>query len=202
MKPLRIAVIDDDPSVRDGLAALLEAQGHAPFLFAGTEDFLAEDSAGYDCLLLDLWFREGGNGIDLLRHFLASGIATPVIMITRQGDVETAFEAGELGAVSYLPKPIRSLELAAALKKALARRVSPPAIAPDALRRKLDRLTPMERKVLDRLALDLPNKQIARDLEISVRTVETHRARVIEKLGTRSKIEMKEMLASVGELPE
>ncbi|QSA96690.1 response regulator transcription factor [Methylococcus sp. EFPC2] len=204
MKKLRIAIIDDDASVRDGLATLLEAQGHAPTLFGNTESFRATAGPGeFDCILLDLWFREGGNGIDLLRYFLDSGLTTPVIMMSREADIESAFRAGELGAVSYLPKPIRSLQLADALTKARARLTRLPQAthrSADAARLKLERLTATERRVLDRLVQDLPNKKIADEFGVSTRTVETHRAHIIEKLGTHSKIEMREMLAAAGEL--
>lgn len=202
MKKRPIAVIDDDPSVRDGLRALLEAQGHAVLLFENPDAFRARAAPeDFDCLLLDLWFPAGGNGIELLRDLIASGAATPVIMMTDHADVESAFRAGELGAVSYLPKPIRGLRLAEALDRARKQGRPAPPLPAAAIRRKLDSLTPMERKVLNRLALDRPNQRIAAEFGISVRTVETHRARVIEKLGTRSKIEMREFLAAVGELP-
>ena len=190
---LRIAVIDDDEAVRDGLAALLQAQGHAPTLYRNPEEYRAA-GAEFDCILLDLWFEHGSHGIELLRRLVESGNPTPVIMMTQAADVESAFRAGSLGAVSFLPKPIRGLELAAALARVRSARPRPSGPNRDDIRRRLDCLTPTEWRVLECLAKDRSNKEIARALAMSVRTVECHRARIIEKLGTRSKIAMRDML--------
>ncbi len=203
MRQMQIAVIDDDEAAREGLRCLLEAQGHQAVLFSSAEAFRDRNSVDdFDCILLDLWFKSGMNGIALLRHLIEMRARTPVIMMSQQGDIESAFSAGELGAVSFLPKPIGGLQLEAALESARRRRspTRPVAPSPEALRR-LDGITAAEWKVLLRLIEDRPNKVIARELGISTRTVETHRANLIKKLGTPSKIAMRELLIAAGKLP-
>jgi two-component system, LuxR family, response regulator FixJ len=195
MKSLRIAIIDDDTAAQQGLSTLLDAQGHRPVCYSSTEAFRDRDATeSFDCILLDLWFKTGMNGMTLLRYLIDTGITTPVIMMSVAGDIESAFNAGELGAVSFLPKPIRAAELDKALLAAVQRRSRAPALAlkSETLER-FHSLTPAERQVLQLLIEDKPNKIISDMLNLSVRTVESHRARIVKKLGTHSKLAMREI---------
>jgi two-component system, LuxR family, response regulator FixJ len=134
----------------------------------------------------------------LLRYLIDTGITTPVIMMSVAGDIESAFNAGELGAVSFLPKPIRSTELDKALLAAVQRRSRAPALAlKSATLERFRSLTPAERQVLELLIEDKPNKTISDILNLSVRTVESHRARIVKKLGTHSKLAMREIWLAV-----
>lgn len=122
---LRVAVIDDEEPVRLALLALLEAQGHEAALFESAEEFLASDQRqGYACILLDLWLKNRMNGLEFLRNFPAASHVAPVVMMTRQADVKSAVEAGQLGVMDYLPKPILPTQLHEVLNK--ARQAPPP----------------------------------------------------------------------------
>ncbi|MFM8330818.1 MAG: response regulator transcription factor [Candidatus Methylumidiphilus sp.] len=125
--PPRVAVIDDEESVRFGLRSLLEAQGYAVELFTSAEDFLAEaDPCGYLCVLLDLWLRQRMNGLELLRQLAPLGLSAPaVVMMTERGDIPTALQAGQLGVMDYLPKPVLPSQLDAVLRQAQARQSAP-----------------------------------------------------------------------------
>lgn len=124
---LRVAVVDDEMSVRFGLRSMLEAQGYAADLFESAEEFLARPPQAYCCILLDLWLKGGMNGLELLRDFPAVGQSAPVVMMTRQAEIPTAFQAAKLGVLDYLPKPIRPLQLSEVLGR--ARQAPPPAPA-------------------------------------------------------------------------
>lgn len=218
---LEIAIIDDDESVRDGLRAQLEPLGHTAQLFASGEDFLASAQAQtFDLILLDIWFRQGMAGLELLRLLPPVGIVAPVIMITAEPEYETAFDAAQWGVKAYLPKPIRRVPLLEALRKALGE--GPPkswqlcqinglnqleweALLQDAqaklepaLLGQLKELTPTEAKVFRLLASEgLSNKEMARRLEKGEKVIEAHRAKIIQKLGTGNLIQLHGILISL-----
>jgi len=214
---LKIAVIDDDDSARSGLRSQLQALGHESYLFESGEAFLAQAGAqAFDCVLLDIWFKNGMTGLELMRYFPGAGVAAPVVLITAEPDHETAFDAGRLGVKAYLPKPVRRVPLVEALRKALE---TPPALGQvnalsqadweallraaehkldAALLRPLKELTPTEALVFRLLASEGPsNKEIARRLDKNVKVVEAHRASVIKKLGTGKLILLHGMLTTL-----
>jgi DNA-binding NarL/FixJ family response regulator len=215
---LDIAVIDDEESVRVGLRAQLEPLGHTLHLFASGEDFLGSAKAQtFDLILLDIWFRQGMTGLELLRQLPQAGITAPVIMITAEPAYETAFDAAQLGVKAYLPKPIRRVPLLEALRKALDEgqprlkqlsqinglnqleweallREAEAKLDPDVLGRLKD-LTPTEAKVFRLLASEgLSNKEMARRLEKGEKVIEAHRAKIIQKLGTGNLIQLHSLL--------
>lgn len=206
MDSLRIAVIDDSVDARAGLQSLLEAHHHHVHTFESATRFQNDaDPCNYDAILLD-YCMPGMNGLDLLRQFSAAGVDTPVIMISSEGDVELGHSSAELGSVQWVPKPLRSTPILAALEKSqriLAERRAARSRGLDFSAEELGRLehiTDAEWRVLKRLIHDLPSKQIARELGISDRTVQSHRDSIAEKLGTRSSVYMYRLLSAAGKL--
>ncbi len=116
----RLAVIDEDVSVRSDLCSLLEAQGHQTKHFVSTNEFL--DSAkpnDFDCILLELWFKSGISGLDLLRNLAGFGHLMPTVMMSALPDVDSALEAGKLGVSAFLAKPLRGAQVSNALHQAI-----------------------------------------------------------------------------------
>jgi two-component system, LuxR family, response regulator FixJ len=190
-----IHVVDDDASVRESLAVLLESAGHAVRTYASATAFLqaASDSAA-GCVLTDVQMP-GLNGLELQRRMSELGIRLPVIVMTGHGEVPIAVEALKAGATDFLEKPFDDVQLLAAVDSAIAlsRRTHDEAAAVAAIVMRLATLTPREHEVLERLVTGQPNKTIAYDLGSSPRTVEVHRARVMEKMAARSLPELVRM---------
>jgi two-component system response regulator FixJ len=147
-------------------------------------DAAASLSSG--CILLDLQMP-GMDGIELLRRLGKLGVELPVIVVTGHGDVPTAVKAMKAGALDFIEKPIDEDLLLATINAALAE-TKPSARDHEAVRAAelMARLSPRERQVLDGVAVGRPNKLIAYDLGISVRTVEVHRAHMLDRLGVRN----------------
>ena len=183
-----ICIVDDDEAVRDSLQALLEAEGFEVAVFASARDFLDGAAAPVGCLVTDLRMP-GLNGLELMAVLAERHRPPPVIMITGHGDVPMAVRAMKLGAVDFIEKPFDTRTLVARIHEAL-RTAEPGAHAQAAagadLRDRLALLTAREREVLEHLVIGRSNKAIARALEISPRTVEIHRARVMEKMAVGS----------------
>jgi two-component system response regulator FixJ len=190
-----IHVVDDDPSVCESLAFLLESAGFAVHAHTSATEFLrAVSDRTVGCVLTDVQMPEL-NGLELQRRMTERGIRLPVIVMTGHGDVPIAVEALKAGATDFLEKPFEDEQLLAAVTNAIAisRRTSDEAAAVADINARLATLTPREREVLDRLVAGQPNKTIAYDLGSSPRTVEVHRARVMEKMGARSLPELVRM---------
>jgi FixJ family two-component response regulator len=185
--PATVAIVDDDPGVRDSLTVLLNAAGYQTREYATAESFLREPLEGNPgCAILDLRLP-GMDGLALQAEMGRRGFALPVILITAHGDVASARQALRTGAVDFLEKPIDNDELLAAVKGAIEGRdraqLERAADARATLL--LGSLTQREREVYDRIVRGMHNREIAVDLGISPRTVEVHRARVMAKLKAR-----------------
>lgn len=178
-----VHVVDDDPAMRDSLAFLLATEGFEVRVYAsGTEllERLAQPSEG--CVLTDIRMP-GPDGMALLRELRAAGHTLPVVMMTGHGDVPLAVEAMKLGANDFLEKPFDDASLLQTLRSALERDSLSPAAHPglqDFIRR-VGTLTERERQVLDQLVAGGTSKEIARALDISPRTVEIYRAKLMAK---------------------
>lgn len=194
-----IHVVDDDPAIRDSLAWLFEARGLPVREWEAGEAFLAAWSPVMrGCVLLDL--RMGGlSGLDVLDRLEAQGSILPVIVLTGHGDVPLAVQSLKKGAVDFVEKPFDSGDLVGRVEAALAleARRHAEAVATRSLERRLDSLSGREREVMDLMLTGLLNKQIADQMGIAIRTVEVHRAHVLEKFGVRSAVELAGLVADL-----
>ena len=179
-----VYVVDDDEAVRDSLKWLLEGNHYQVACFARAEDFLVRyDPARIGCLILDVRMP-GMSGLELQEELSVRGANLPILFITGHGDVPMAVTVMKKGAVDFIEKPFNEGDLRASVERMLAvaeteaetrRRVQ----ERDSL---LSRLTARERQVLDCIVAGRLNKQIADDLGISIKTVEAHRANIMDKL--------------------
>jgi FixJ family two-component response regulator len=117
---LRIAIIDEDSTIRLDLCSLLEAQGHQAKHFHSSDGFLdAAKRDDFDCILLELWFKNGMNGLDMLRHLAEFGRLKPTVMMSALLDVDSALEAGKSGFSAFLAKPLRGMQVWNAVQQAI-----------------------------------------------------------------------------------
>ena len=191
-----VFLIDDDDGVRRSLDALLRSNGLKVAAFASARDFLAQfdpDAAG--CLVTDVRLP-GMSGIELLQKLRMQNCHIPVVVITGHGDVPLAVEAMKGGAVDFIEKPFRDHVLLTAVRRALklADEDREQRIAAREVRTRLVTLTPREHQVLDMVVAGKANKVIAIDLDLSIKTVEFHRAHVMEKMRVDSLAELVQMV--------
>jgi FixJ family two-component response regulator len=183
-----VYVVDDDDGMRRALGSLLGTVGYKTALFGRPSEFLAHfktDEPG--CLVLDIRMPEM-SGLELQQQLNRAGAMLPVIFITGHGDVPMAVQAMKEGAFQFIQKPFRDQELLDHINHALQRDAENRRdIARRAeIQRRLETLTPRERQVMDLVVEGEANKVMAIDLGLSERTVEIHRAKVMEKMGARS----------------
>ena len=192
-------VVDDDAGMRDSLRMLLESQGFSVQTHESAMAFLAGAATAPGCVLTDLRMPEI-DGLELQRRLRDQGSPLPVIVMTAAADVGIAVRAMKTGAIDFLEKPFAEGALFDAIGRALAeseRLRAADAAAHDAAER-LAALTPREREVLDLLVDGLPNKAIANVLGTSPRTIEVHRARVLEKLQAHSLPDLVRIVLTAG----
>lgn len=187
-----IYVVDDDDAFRESLVWLLKAHGYVVQSYASAEDFLAIcDQVLFGCLLVDVRMP-GASGLELHDRLRYGGIHIPTVVMSGHGDLNMAVSAFRKGVVDFLEKPLDDRYLLACLERCIAaekeskRRLQR---AENAARR-LASLTAREREVFDRILAGMLNKQIADQLGISIKTVEVHRSRVMEKIGAGSVMEL------------
>ena len=182
-----VHVVDDDEAVRDSLRFLLDAAGFAVRTHASAEALLSAGPAAPGCVLTDVRMP-GMDGLELLQCLRAAAIASPVVVMTGHADVPMAVRALKAGALDFLEKPFSDDALVAAIRAALdeSRRTAEARAQSEKASTRIAELTPREREVFDLLVEGLPTKAIANALRASPRTIEVHRARVMEKLGARS----------------
>lgn len=179
-----LCIVDDDDAFRDSLSALLECEGFDLAAAASADEFLATIPAGRPaCALVDLHMPRR-DGFDVLAALAARPDPPPVIMMTGQGDVRSAVRAMKAGALDFIEKPFERADLLRLVETAFAasRRSAMKARDRHAFRERHGRLTDREREVCDRMLRGKPSKIIAHELDISPRTVEIHRSRVLQKL--------------------
>lgn len=196
-----VYIVDDDAWVRDSLAVMLAGEGFRTQSYAGAQEFLNDfQPARAGCLLLDVKMP-GMSGLELQTALRERGADVPIIVITAHGDVPTARAALISGAVEFLEKPVDPVQLLTAVRAALkgdaARRQATRRLEEE--KRKLDILTVRERQVMELVAKGTHYRKIAETLGISPRTVEGHKARMMEKLQVRNVTELVHLV--LGTLP-
>lgn len=197
-----VYIVDDDASVREALAWLLRSRRLGSQAFDSAEAFLeliegARLPPRPACLLLDVRMP-GMSGLALFERLVERGLqeALPVIFLTGHGDVPTAVSMVKRGAFDFCEKPFSDNALVDRVEQALAQSatVVQAQLARERLRQRLADLTERERAVMQLVIEGLPNKRIADQLDISVRTVEVHRARVFDKMEVKSAVELANLL--------
>jgi two-component system, LuxR family, response regulator FixJ len=198
-----VYIVDDDEAVRHSLAVLLAGLPFAVSSFASAQEFLAAAaSLPAGCLIADMRMP-GMTGLELRRRLNEQALDFPTVIITGHGDVPLAVRAMKEGAVDFIEKPYAIEAVLSAIEVALVRlaEANPGGAATTEAATRLALLTPREREVLEGLLAGLPNKSIAYDLAISPRTVEVHRARVMQKLQARSLSEVVRLALAAGLSP-
>jgi two-component system, LuxR family, response regulator FixJ len=181
-----IHVVEDDDAMRDSLLELLEDGGYAVRAYTRAEELLARGAAiEPGCIVSDVRMP-GMDGLTLLRRLRLGGSTIPLMLITGHGDVSMAVAAMKAGAVDFLEKPFEADALLTALDAALSQSPSEDKAEETELsRRRVQKLTSREYEVLEQLVVGKSNKEIAAQLRISPRTVEFHRAHIMEKTAAR-----------------
>jgi FixJ family two-component response regulator len=194
----QVFIVDDDEDVRDAIKFLMAANGHPSVTLSGPEELLERVSPeDGGCLLLDVRMP-GMTGLELQRELAERDIRMPVIFITGHGDIPMAVQAVNAGALDFLEKPLDNDALlervGRALEKDRERREHEAASAE--IETRLGKLTPRERQVMEGILAGKLNKVIGYELDMSTRTVEVHRSRVLDKLGARNASEMVRLVLS------
>ncbi|WP_291858871.1 response regulator FixJ [Bradyrhizobium sp.] len=196
----RVYVIDDDEAVRDSLGFLLNSAGLSVTLFETAQNFLdALPGLAFGCVVSDVRMP-GIDGIELLKRMKAGHSAFPILIMTGHGDVPLAVEAMKLGAVDFLEKPFEDDRLIGMIEAAI--RQAEPAVRSEAVTHEIAArvatLSPRERQVMEGLIAGLSNKLIARDYDISPRTIEVYRANVMTKMQANSLSELVRLAMRAG----
>jgi FixJ family two-component response regulator len=195
-----VHVVDDNAAVRDAICWLVEQVGLEGRPYASAHEFLAEcDPRARGCLVLDIRMP-GMSGLELQDRLRTRINHMPVVIVTGHGDVPITVRAMKAGAYEFLQKPFNDQDLLDAVQGALAEYsvIWENEDAKEQLRQNLEKLTPREHEVLVHLGLGKPNKVIAYDMGLSVRTVEGYRARIMSKLHVRTLGELMQIVLDAG----
>jgi RNA polymerase sigma factor (sigma-70 family) len=190
-----VFIVDDDPAIRFAMQALMDSVNVKHEIFSSGDEFLEKiDDRRPGCLVLDIRMP-GLGGLELQEELLKRGNTLPIIFITGHGDVPMAVEAMQKGAVDFIQKPFRDQDLLDRIREALTtdRERRQEQQQHNEVETRLSRLTNREREVFDLVVTGKPNKVIAYELGVSQRTVEIHRARVMEKMQARSLADLVKM---------
>ena len=187
-----VYVVDDDAAMRESLEFLLDAAGFSVTTFDSAADFLQQlPRLTFGCIVSDIRMP-GIDGMELLRDVKAGRAEMPIIIMTGHGDIPLAVEAIKLGALDFLEKPFEDERMIGAIRTALERgkaAAKDEVVASDVTAR-IASLSQRERQVMDGIVAGLSNKQMARDYDISPRTIEVYRANVMTKMQARSLSEL------------
>jgi Response regulator len=195
--PDTVYIVDDDPAVRDALSVVLELEGFQTEAFEGADPFLeAVKSDKPSCVLLDV-HMPGRSGLEVLKAIDVANFPAPVFVISGQADIPMAVSAIKLGAFDFIEKPFDADVVVTRIREALSARDSFGA-APVGSFPGSDTLTPRERDVLQEITAGASNKEAGRTLGISPRTIEVHRARIMEKLGAKNAADLVRIVLTAG----
>jgi FixJ family two-component response regulator len=198
-----VFIVDDDEAVRSSLKLLLKTLGVSAVAYASAPEFLAAfDASRAGCLVLDIRMP-GMSGLELQQELNVRGALLPIIFITGHGDVPMAVEAMQHGAMDFLQKPFRDQDLIDRINKALERdRIGRELLDNRArILSLIESLTPREREVLEQVTQGKINKVIAAEMGLSQRTVEIHRAHIMEKMGANSLAHLVRMVIDANNPP-
>ncbi|HMF26373.1 MAG TPA: response regulator [Pseudolabrys sp.] len=191
--PTHIAVIDDDAAVLDSLTLYFARQDIKTACFASAKDFLASIERGqrFDCIVSDVRMP-GMSGLDLVHRLKTTGSTAPIILITGHGDVDMAVAAIKVGAFDFIEKPFDEIRLLASIRNAINKEQQPEIDTTELekLQSRFDTLSTRQRQVMELAVAGLSNKEIGTKLRISPKTVENHRAWVMERIGARNIAEL------------
>jgi FixJ family two-component response regulator len=199
-----VYLVDDDAAVRDSVSLLIETVGLNCRTYPSAEAFLsALDAEIHGCLILDMRM-EGMSGFELQEELNQRGCTLPTIFLSAHGDVPTTVRAMKAGAADFLTKPVDGTLLLDRVQSALAlaRKRRQTQLARQNARRKLESLTERECEILKLATAGQTNKEIARELGISFRTVEVHRSHILLKTGATSLFELSQLLSASGLLTD
>ena len=198
--PIHIALIDDDPAVLDSLRLYFTRQGLKTSCFSAAEEFLAavDRTTQFDCVVSDVRMP-GSSGLDLVRHLNSRGFIRPIILITGHGDIDMAVSAIKIGAFDFIEKPFDENRLLASIRNAVEqgrlRKVD--AAELEKLQSRFNSLSFRQRQVMELAVAGLSSKEIGMQLKISPKTVENHRAWVMERIGARNLAELVRMAMQI-----
>jgi FixJ family two-component response regulator len=199
--PATVFVIDDDEAIRQSLKLLFHSVRLPVTLYASAQEFLHSFKADQPgCLVVDVRMP-GMSGLELQQELNLRGAMIPVIFITGHGDISMAVEAMQHGAFDFLPKPFRDQDLLDRIQRAIEKDAADRSEVgrDEKIRERLESLTPREREVLELVIAGKPNKIMAADLGVSQRTIEIHRARVMEKMSAGSLAQLVRMTMELKE---
>jgi two-component system, LuxR family, response regulator FixJ len=194
--PPTVYIVDDDSGVRSSIRVLMKSVGLPATPFPSAREFLAAYHPNHPgCLVLDIRMP-GMSGLELQEALNERGAVIPVIFITGHGDIPMAVEAMRHGAFDFLQKPFRDQDLIDRIQQAMARDAETRQSLQEhsRIRARIASLTPREKEVLELLTSGKANKMMAQDLGLSQRTVEIHRAHVMEKMGAKSVAQLVRMV--------
>jgi FixJ family two-component response regulator len=195
-----IAIVDDDPSVREGLKSLIRSAGWSVETFASAQEFLARPrTKAPSCLILDLQLPDL-SGLDLQKRMAATDLEIPIVFLTGHGDIPASVQAMKAGALEFLTKPVDEQDLLRAIQEAIDRDRSTRQQLADMheLRSRHDSLTAREREVMQHVISGLLNKQVAAELNITEFTVKIHRGQVMRKMHADSLADLVRKAESLG----
>ena len=204
IQPIQIALIDDDEAVLDSLRLYFVRQDIKTTCFSSAGGFLraVEDGERFDCVVSDVRMP-GMSGLDLVNQLNRQGLNVPIILITGHGDIDMAVSAIKIGAFDFIEKPFDENRLLASILNAVekGRQREHDSTELEALQARFDSLSERQRQVMELAVAGLSNKEIGSQLNISPKTVENHRAWVMERIGARNIAELVRVAMKVKEKP-
>ncbi|MBL9090389.1 MAG: response regulator transcription factor [Planctomycetaceae bacterium] len=196
-----VYIVEDDADLRRSLDTTLRSMGYAVESFGGADEFLQQTADAPGCLLVDL-LLPGITGLKLCREVVRKRLPCSFVLMSGHGDVPSAVEAMRLGAIDFLEKPFSYQQLLTVVDQACrsAQAMCEQCLADAVAAKRLATLTPRERQVFDAIADGLVTKEIAKRFNISSRTIDVHRSRIMEKLGITSHNQLAHLIAAVSRM--